>query len=311
MLNSIGSDMEVFAKRKDTGEHVAICGLIGGTKEDPLQLEGMAEGFMIQEDNVALEFNIPPAMYREYFVEYMRIARNRITDILDKFNFEMSVEASVSFDTKELTHPNALVFGCEPDYNAWSKTENIKPRCNDPTLRTAGGHIHVGTSCDMLEGVKNMDLYLGVPSVLIDDKPSSIARRALYGKAGAMRPKPYGFEYRVLSNFWMFDDTLVDWVYRQTYLACSKTTKSLTDKEGKYISECINTGNKTVAEKICKDFGIKLPKKGDYKEPKELKINKLSHAKYYNSLYTDTNTHSPVVYNFDDLLTLPISPSES
>ncbi len=31
-------------------------------------------------------------------------------------------------------------------------------------------------------------------------------RRGMYGKAGAFRPKPYGVEYRTLSNAWLSND---------------------------------------------------------------------------------------------------------
>jgi hypothetical protein len=162
----------------------------------------------------------------------------------------------MSFAKEELTHPKALVFGCEPDYNAWSRKENQKPQSTDENLRTCGGHIHVGTKVDMLKGIQNMDLFLGVPSVLLDDSPSSIARRELYGKAGAMRPKPYGFEYRVLSNYWMFHDKLVRWVYDQTYIAMYHESKI---KHSKEIQECINTGDKELAKHICSTYNIKLP----------------------------------------------------
>jgi hypothetical protein len=45
-----------------------------------------------------------------------------------------------------------------------------------------------------------LDLRLAVPS-LIWDKDKK--RRLLYGKAGCFRPKPYGMEYRTLSNAWL------------------------------------------------------------------------------------------------------------
>jgi hypothetical protein len=46
-------------------------------------------------------------------------------------------------------------------------------------------------------------------------------RRQLYGKAGAFRPKPYGMEYRVLSNRWLDSEPLMRWVYNtlQTAMA--------------------------------------------------------------------------------------------
>ena len=39
-------------------------------------------------------------------------------------------------------------------------------------------------------------------------------RRQMYGAAGAFRPKTYGMEYRTLSNKWIFNPKIVDFVYR-------------------------------------------------------------------------------------------------
>lgn len=256
-FNSIGSDMECFAQDKD-GQHIALCGKIGGTKEKPLQVFDLPLGFMVQEDNVAFEFNIPVCYNRKDFISAMEVMRHEVTNRLSKLDLFLSTEASVSFDNKELTHPNALIFGCEPDYNAWSMKENKKPHSKNANLRTSGGHIHVGTDNDMIRGIQQMDLHLGVPAVILDDKPSSIARRELYGKAGSMRPKPYGFEYRVLSNFWMFSNNLVNWVYTQTFQACS-SDKIFSHKEKEDIQHCINTGNKDMAATLVKKYNLIMP----------------------------------------------------
>lgn len=257
MLKSLGSDMEMFAMDK-VGHHVALCGKVGGTKQEPIQVEDLQSGFMIQEDNVALEFNIPVCFSRVEFIAAFSIMRLCTSNILANLGLVPSTNASVSFDIKELVHPNALEFGCEPDYNAWTRKENMKPKAKDANLRTCGGHIHVGTDLNMTEGIRNMDLFLGVPSVLLDDTPSSNARRELYGKAGAMRPKPYGFEYRVLSNFWMFNSRLVSWVYTQTQQACAYK-QTLSEKEGVRIQNCINTGDKEEAKAIILAYNIMLP----------------------------------------------------
>lgn len=64
--------------------------------------------------------------------------------------------------------------------------------------------------------VKQLDYYLGVPSLLWDNDPR---RRLLYGKAGAFRPKPYGLEYRTLSNRWLTNVPLQQWVYSSALTA--------------------------------------------------------------------------------------------
>ena len=255
---TLGTDCEIFAQDK-TGKHKALCGLVGGTKQKPEPMEFLPIGYAYQEDNVAVEFNIPPADNVYQWFANVSTARNTLEKLIQtKLGYSFSKECAVSFDTKELKHPNALVFGCEPDYNAWKLVENRKPQATDKNLRTAGGHIHVGSPVDMVKGVRNMDLFLGVPSIILDDSQGSVKRRELYGKHGAMRPKPYGWEYRVLSNFWVFDDKLIYWVWNATNLALN-FRHTFTKKEEKIITECIDNGDKVVASNLIKHYGLLMP----------------------------------------------------
>lgn len=264
MYFTLGTDTELFASDA-AGRHRALCGLVGGTKEEPKPMKDMPVGFAYQEDNVAVEFNIPPCDSSSVWTSYVMAARDWIKNQLtESLGLSISPSCAVSFDKMELTHPNALEFGCEPDYDAWKMIENQKPTCDDPTLRTAGGHIHVGTSeVDMVQGVRNMDLFLGVPSVLLDDKPEAVIRRQLYGKHGAMRPKPYGWEYRVLSNFWVFDDKLIDWVWNATSAAL-KYKHKFRKKEGTIIQNCIDSGDKETALKLVKHYKLVMPEGWDH-----------------------------------------------
>ena len=255
---TIGTDTELFAVDK-AGKHRALCGLIGGTKEKPLRMsDSLPDEFAVQEDNVAVEFNIPPYNDRHMFIDAVKIAKKEIKKRLDKLNLSIAPECAVSFDKSELVHPTALLFGCEPDYDAWKMVENSKPTTEDATLRTAGGHIHVGHGMDMVRGVQNMDLFLGVPSVILDSGRSSTERRKLYGKAGAMRPKPYGWEYRVLSNFWVFSDELIGWVFNATNAALEYNHK-FTKKEAAIIQDCINTGDTKTTENLIKHYNLVMP----------------------------------------------------
>jgi len=67
---------------------------------------------------------------------------------------------------------------------------------------------------------KTLDVYLGAVSLLWDQEDR---RRELYGAAGAFRPKPYGMEYRVLSNKWISSPILRKLVYHNTMDAVHKT----------------------------------------------------------------------------------------
>jgi hypothetical protein len=78
-------------------------------------------------------------------------------------------------------------------------------------------HVHIGTTDDINEEdvfnlMKTMDLFLGVPSVLIDQDKQ---RRQLYGKAGECRMRVIGdavvMEYRTLGGNMLADDELIRW----------------------------------------------------------------------------------------------------
>jgi len=247
---TIGCDPEFFLMQAN--KHVSAIGLVGGSKHFPRPLE--REGFAVQEDNVSVEFNIAPCHNHTEFIEAIQYVMNNLQNMLPEYAF--SQESAVSFEQQHLEHPQALEFGCEPDFNAWTKQMNPRPCAIDTTLRSAGGHIHVGTKEDPFEVIKAMDLYLGVPSTKIDIK--GLLRRKLYGGAGSCRIKEYGPEYRTLSNFWIWSPNLIEWVHKQTEKAIEFVAAGnrFTKKDGHLIQSCINNNDGEAYELLCKTYGL-------------------------------------------------------
>lgn len=260
----VGADPELFVKQN--GKHVSGYGLIPGDKIEPHKVDKGA----VQVDGMALEFNIDPAADEQEFITNL----DTVMGILAKMVPEHEVVADpVAHFTKEYmaTQPfKALELGCEPDYNAWTGQENVKPDGDKP-FRTGAGHVHVGviegadpTNPDFFkvccDANREMDVFLGLPSLFYD---ADAERRELYGKAGAFRPKSYGFEYRTLSNAWLRNEGLMRWVYKATQ-NCMKgflDGARLADKYAKSVDvqEIINTSNKKEASKIIRDAGLLMP----------------------------------------------------
>jgi len=208
---TVGADPELFLVDNNK-KLISAVNLIGGTKENPLPLE--LPGCAIQEDNVAAEFNIPACTTFEEFNTSIQFVLQHLTYKVKPLGLSLASKiASHTFTDDQLETWQALVFGCEPDFNAWTNKQNPSPKVNNPNLRSAGGHIHVGTDLDKLEVIKSMDLHLGVQSLVLD---KDTERRKLYGKAGAFRPKPYGVEYRTLSNFWIWSEENIKWAWDKT-----------------------------------------------------------------------------------------------
>lgn len=260
----VGADPELFVKQG--GKHVSGFGLVPGDKKSPHKVDCGA----VQVDGMALEFNIDPADNEERFITNLETVMGILSEMVP--DYEVVADPVARF-TKEYmaTQPQeALDLGCDPDYNGWTLAENVKPDVDLP-FRTGAGHVHIG----VVEGasvedqsffkvcadaVKEMDVFLGLPSLFFDD---DMQRREMYGKAGAFRPKSYGFEYRTLSNKWLSNQDLMRWIF-QSSKACMTSFfggARLAEHYSKSVDlqEIINTSNKREAKKIILDAGLPMP----------------------------------------------------
>tara|TARA_R100000365_G_C2748096_1_gene78854 strand:+ start:2039 stop:2845 length:807 start_codon:yes stop_codon:yes gene_type:complete len=214
---TVGADPEVFVATSQ-GDITSAIGHVGGSKIAPRPVKDGG----VQEDNVLAEFNINPAKSKMEFVHNMNSVMDDLKNILDYKDLQITVIPSYRYTEEELQSfgPSALEFGCSSEWNAWTEKEMNPPRAEGNNLRTAGGHVHIGYDNPNpqanLSLIKMLDFAVGLPSVLVDtDK----ARRKMYGKAGSMRNKVYGVEYRTLSNFWLNSNELMSWVYDRTIWA--------------------------------------------------------------------------------------------
>lgn len=252
---TIGADPEMFFRNNE--ELISVINKIGGSKQVPMDI---GNGCAIQEDNVAAEFCIPPASDVTSFKASIMFAMSDLQARAEKLGLTLAeLTASGEFSKEQLKSRKAREFGCDPDYNAWTLDVNPRPRANNPFLRSAGGHVHIGTDKDAIEVVRCADLMLGVPSVLLDPDTE---RRKLYGKAGCFRQKPYGVEYRTLSNFWIWKEKTIEWVYHQVESLidlCDDFNRNATDEERKSIVDCINNNDRATAERLVKTWEIALP----------------------------------------------------
>lgn len=258
----LGTDIELFLQNKNTHEIVSAEGIIKGTKHKPFNFDPSNRYYATSLDNVLAEFCAPPAPPDrvDLFIAGIEKSLNFIKSTLPP---ELNVlhVASAYLDDKWLQTKNAKLFGCESDFCAWTRSTNEKPSA-DKNLRSSGFHVHVGyDNPDQMvteDIIKTMDLYLGVPSVLIDPDTE---RRKLYGKAGAFRFKEYGCEYRTLSGYFLSSKELAKWVFNNTISAIKFVDgyNQLTDELGNDIQQAINTNDKALAQQIVNDFNIVMP----------------------------------------------------
>lgn len=213
-----GADPELFVFNPNSQQFVSGHNMVSGTKANPFPVNDGA----IQVDGLALEFNITPCEDEEQWVKRINSVKGQLASRVPGYLLRAVPVADFTPDTLAAQPPEALELGCEPDYNAWMDgAANPRPD-GDQFFRTGSGHVHIGWTsdadvrsknhlADCMDVVRQLDYYLGVNSLLWD--PDN-RRRSMYGKAGAFRPKPYGVEYRVLSNSWLTSDELTRWVFR-------------------------------------------------------------------------------------------------
>jgi len=236
---TLGADPEFFLRDSRTGAVVPAVGLIGGTKGQPLQIPGARPGFTMQEDNVMVEFNIPPVEDEYGFTDAIQHALACLDAYIEsktEGKLERDVRPSRLFSHRALAHPQAMTFGCSPDFNAYNggmAFETVNPRAleePDGAWRFSGGHIHVGYTNYLPYSVPPfvvahfLDLFLGTPMMKWEQLQGK--RGELYGLPGRFRPTSYGLEYRSLSNMWVHDLNIAQ-------LAASRVAHTMA-----FIKEC-------------------------------------------------------------------------
>jgi len=158
---TLGSDPELML-RDVSGNLRSAIGVISGTKKHPLSLE---EG-MAQHDNVNAEFGIDPASSEDDWVgRHGRVMRQ--LDTLIGKDLRLSCTASAFFPESELDCEEARQFACDPDFDPYDVMPNvIPPSASEGSLRSCGGHIHLGNEAiaddfdKKIAIVKTFDIFL-------------------------------------------------------------------------------------------------------------------------------------------------------
>lgn len=279
MVFMIGADPEIFVRKN--GVPVSAHGLVAGTKKEPLKTSLGA----VQVDGMALEFNIDPTPIEDFEGFNLKIVKTiaDLRELVPGYNF--NIEPVQEFDPEYMAKQpdEAKELGCDPDFNAYTKTANPRPDGDRP-FRTGAGHIHIGWGADIptdneehidicASFIKMCDATVGMYMTLIDRDPR---RRDLYGKAGAFRPKPYGVEYRTPSNVWIRNRDRRNMIHYFVRLAVShmQNGRGVAAAAGwpeEAIREIIDTGNVEIAEKIVMhhlryDYGRQAMVKKDLKK---------------------------------------------
>lgn len=249
---TIGSDFEWFLKKR--GQFFPAIGLVKGTKSNPFPISN--KGHYLQVDNVLVEGNIPPAKdnQEDKFVSDIKYVLNYVDNMFKDTPFTTEIVTSAEFDDESLNSPEAMEFGCEVSYNAWTGKVNPSPS-SDTNLRTSSFHIHIGyenpTPEKSRQIVRAMDLLLGLESLF---KDSDTNRRKMYGKAGEMRYTKYGFEYRTMGSFILKNEDNMKWAF-QTAIKAVKygLNNNVMDKE---IVKSINTHDKVLAKQLIDKYKV-------------------------------------------------------
>lgn len=177
----IGSDPEFFVLNKN--KPVSAISVLNCGKDERIDLGNNIKVFY---DNVLLEMNINPSNSCAGLISSIQDALYRVAQHISPFVIEPI--ASMNFPESELKHPDARVFGCSPEFDAYEMC--VVPPNHEATqlpFRSGGGHIHLGYSKEefpLIAPIKDddtterdwgriwvvrmMDLFVGIPALFVD-----------------------------------------------------------------------------------------------------------------------------------------------
>jgi hypothetical protein len=219
---TFGSDPE-FMLMDGRGQLQSAVEIIQGTPDNRISMNGHS----FYHDNVLAECAIRPAKSKEAVLDSFRECFKLYAEMAKPY--KLVVRASADYPDDQLRSLAAREAGCSRESCAYLLDFLPKQSHAIETsgFRSAGGHVHVGvTDSEVLPLFlaeetahyvpKMFDVFMGIPSVFMDQDPTGKARRNLYGSAGSHRRTSYGCEYRTLSNFWLASPALVGLIYDLT-----------------------------------------------------------------------------------------------
>lgn len=259
---TIGGDIETFIQNQKTGKIITAEGIIKGTKHDPYHFDPENKYYATSLDCTSGEFNIPPCTSAGEYYLAIQHALAYINSILPQ-DYKAIPMAAVEFDADQLQTETANTYGCSPSLNCWTLNE-IRPQPNGSNLRVSGNHIHCGYenhSFDTnIELAKAMDLYLGVPSIILE--PENLRKSSGYGVSGSIRMQSYGgVEYRTLSAYFASSQGLIEWCFNQTQKAIEFVNNGRIqeiENFGEEIQHCINNNDKEMAKGFIEQYNLEL-----------------------------------------------------
>ncbi len=136
-LRTVGCDAEFFLMNKKTKEVISAEPYIKGSKYDPFPFDENNPHFTTSLDNVLCEVTIPPATTAKQWIAYLNKSMAFVKSFIPN-DLDLYVAPSANLDEKYLQTEHARAFGCEPDFNAYTRKQNIKPYSEDETLRSCG-----------------------------------------------------------------------------------------------------------------------------------------------------------------------------
>lgn len=220
-----GSDPEAFYARDGQ--------IVGSERIIPENGYPAGPAGRVVRDGVQFELNPTAGSIPElgYYIGTLLNAAQRLGHVYESStDFRGVVE--VSRQELDALTPSSRVLGCMPSKNAYQE----RPILVDPATyrkRSAGGHIHVGISQhnDLMYERERLiplfDVFVGNTCVLLDRDPGAAERRENYGRAGEYRLPAHGIEYRTISNFWLRDYALFEFVFGMAEVAVSALDEAL------------------------------------------------------------------------------------
>ena len=279
-VGSVGADPELFVL--DDKEHV-----LAPTQEhiqkineletaDKLGIDSPRRGAktntMLAPDGAQLELHPAGTHCRGWLVDDLRHALKGATQLLPIMGgsrLAIVPAVQVTLSTRKRFPPSANIFGCDPDWDAYSLAQSTKPmNAMTHAWRYGAGHIHLGmsrvhleASADVLQWVPAFicvqDMYTGLLGVSLDLASELAKRRRKHvGKAGCFRVQPHGIEYRTPDNSWLRHPKLVYLIIDYARSAAglfklrTKEMAALASSNAKQAVQIINENDVPAARKM-------------------------------------------------------------